>query len=85
MASGQTVSHRLQASLLCVIVEVVEDQLLFLAHVVSDGVPVLHPLPVGDGVGDDLTVLNIDPPHLHQVSVVRSVVSVELSHHGLNI
>ena len=41
-----------------------------------------HTWLVGHRVLEDLPVLDIDPPHLHQLAGVGAIVGDELGHHG---
>mmetsp|Transcript_73615 Transcript_73615/g.213053 ORF Transcript_73615/g.213053 Transcript_73615/m.213053 type:complete len:422 (-) Transcript_73615:113-1378(-) len=78
-AAVQRLAHFLQPPLCLVVIGVAEGRLLGAAELVRDGVP-RHPGHGGIRVGDDLAVLDVEPPDLRQVAGVGAVCGQELRH-----
>mmetsp|Transcript_61394 Transcript_61394/g.190297 ORF Transcript_61394/g.190297 Transcript_61394/m.190297 type:complete len:520 (-) Transcript_61394:182-1741(-) len=81
-APAQRSAHALHAALRREIVRVVEAPLLRQAHLLVDGIAGKAVKILDLGVVDELAVLHVEPPNLHEVSRVCPIVGQELRHDG---
>ena len=84
VATSQRLSHGAEASLNCVVINVIEGNLVVLAEILSNGVVWLKPINVHDRVFNDISILDIlaaDFDELPGVSAIRGDKLCDNSHH----